>query len=827
MLEKSPETRPDLAQGRNPNVEIDRRFREGAELHAAGKLDAAIASFREALALDPQLAATHYNLGAALQAAGQLEEAADCYREALALKPDQTRAHASLGTVLHDQGRLPEAVESYRRALALKPQSPGILYNLGNVLRAQGDLAGAAASYGEAAALKPDFMPAHNNLGTALQELGRPDEAIASFRRALTLEPRAAFLHYNLGRALEDRGETDAAIASCREALSIKPDYAEAHYTLGRIFQSKGSLADAEQCYRRATASNPAYAEAHNNLADVLNQRGRAEEALACCRRALEIKDESEFRANFVRCLKQLDPQRVDAASRSLAARAVSGTWARAGDLAVIASRLIAAQPEIGAALARAASAWPARVPLSELLGSPGLATLAGDPLLRVLLENCPVCDLALERLLTNVRSDLLASACGNGTLVAEQDAVFEFYCALARQCFINEYVSSLTDEELRQVASLRERVEFALASGAPIDPLQVVAIAAYIPLHALSRGDALLARSWPAALRKVLAQQIEEPAEERRYRGAMPALTPVEDCVSREVQCQYEENPYPRWVGMAHPGQPLHVSSYLRRHFPFARFEPLEASDTVDILVAGCGTGREPIDMARQFVGARVLAVDLSLSSLCYARRKTREFGVSNVEYAQADIMKLASIGRTFDVIDSVGVLHHLADPMAGWRQLLSLLRPGGLMLIGLYSETARHDVGRIVAAREFIGQRGYAATASDIRRCREDLAAADGGRAFAPLTRFSDFYTISECRDLLFHVQEHRFTLPQIKTALGELGLRFVSFSLERDVFEQYRRRFPEDAMLTDLDRWHEFEIGSNNPFLGMYVFWVQKAR
>jgi tetratricopeptide (TPR) repeat protein/SAM-dependent methyltransferase len=828
MLEKSSKTHLPLGQSWNPNgAHIDRHFREGAALQAAGKLDAAIAAFREALALDPDLPATHYNLGAALQTAGRLEEAAGCYRKTLALKPDHARAHANLGTVLHDQGRIAEAIASYRQALALKPKSPGILYNLGNALRTQGDLAGAVASYDEAVAQQPGFVSAHNNLGTALQEAGRLDDAISTFRRALALEPRASFLHYNLGRALEDQGELEAAIASCREAISLKPDYAEAHYALGRIFQSRGALDAAAECYRKAVASNPGYAEAHNNLGDVLNQVGQAEEALACCRRALEFKEEPEFTANFVRCLKRANPERIDAASRSLAARAVAGTWARAGDLAVIASSLIAAQPEVRAALARASSAWPARSSIQALFGSSGLATLARDPLLRVLLESCPVCDLALERLLTNVRRDLLAAAVADGKLAEVQTGTLELCCALARQCFINEYVFSVTDEELQQATALRERVELALTSGAPIDPLHVVAVAAYLPLHALSRCGALLERSWPAAVAKVLTQQIEEPAEERRCRGAMPVLTPVEDAVSLEVQRQYEENPYPRWVGVAHPGRPLPVNAYLRRHFPFARFEPLDLRGPVDILVAGCGTGREPIDMARQFAGARVLAVDLSLSSLCYAKRKTRELGVSNVEYAQADIMKLGSIGRTFDVIDSVGVLHHLGDPVAGWRELLALLRPGGLMLIGLYSETARHDIGRIVAAREFIRQRGYAPTASDIRRCREDLAAADGGRAFAPLIRFSDFYTVSECRDLLFHVQEHRFTLPQIKAALGELGLRFVSFSLESDVFGQYRRRFPGDAALTDLDRWHEFETGSFSPFLGMYVFWVQKAR
>ena len=116
------------------------------------------------------------------------------------------------------------------------------------------------------------------------------------------------------------------------------------------------------------------------------------------------------------------------------------------------------------------------------------------------------------------------------------------------------------------------------------------------------------------------------------------------------------------------------------------------------------------------------MLAIDLSLSSLAYAQRKTRELGLPNIEYAQADVLALGSIGRSFDVIDASGVLHHLSDPAAGWRALLSLLRPGGLMRVGLYSELGRAD---IVAARQFIAERGFDATAADIRRCRQELLA------------------------------------------------------------------------------------------------------
>ncbi|MGZ5065690.1 MAG: ABC transporter substrate-binding protein, partial [Usitatibacter sp.] len=114
---------------------------------------------------------------------------------------------------------------------------------------------------------------------------------------------------------------------------------------------------------------------------------------------------------------------------------------------------------------------------------------------------------------------------------------------------------------------------------------------------------------------------------------------------------------------------------------------------------------------------GARVLAVDLSLASLACAKRQTPPALAGVVEFAQADILALGSLGRTFDLINAGGVLHHMSDPMAGWRELIKLMQPDGFMQVGLYSELARSDV---VAARAEIAQRGYRATPVDIRRCR-----------------------------------------------------------------------------------------------------------
>src|SRR6202035_4175860 len=96
----------------------------------------------------------------------------------------------------------------------------------------------------------------------------------------------------------------------------------------------------------------------------------------------------------------------------------------------------------------------------------------------------------------------------------------------------------------------------------------------------------------------------------------------------------------------------------------PFRRL----GKSVAEILIAGCGTGQQALDAANLFADARLLAIDLSLPSLAFAKRMAHELGITNIAFAQADILGLGALDRTFDSIEAMGVLHHLADPWAGW---------------------------------------------------------------------------------------------------------------------------------------------------------------
>ncbi len=150
-----------------------------------------------------------------------------------------------------------------------------------------------------------------------------------------------------------------------------------------------------------------------------------------------------------------------------------------------------------------------------------------------------------------------------------------------------------------------------------------------------------LLDREWPDFAAEVVQQQVREPIEEAADRKSIPSLTGIDDSVSLRVMQQYEENPYPRWTV-----NPLAA----RKPSALATSEDQYGKD---ILIAGCGSGQHVFEVVRHFPQARVLAVDISLPSLAYARRKTREAGLRNIEYAQADILKFETIGRNFDRIE------------------------------------------------------------------------------------------------------------------------------------------------------------------------------
>jgi len=188
-----------------------------------------------------------------------------------------------------------------------------------------------------------------------------------------------------------------------------------------------------------------------------------------------------------------------------------------------------------------------------------------------------------------------------------------------------------------------------------------------------------------------------------------------------------------------------------------------------------------------------------------------------------QGDILNLANLDQDFHIIESLGVLHHMENPEEGWSVLTDLLVPGGMMMVGLYSEIARRDV---VEARKRIAARGLMPVEEDIRRFRFEILAGSTDSVSSGIYQAGDFFSMSGCRDLLFHVQEHRYSIPQIKKMIEGQNLTFVGFQFpDPGVKKKYQQLFPSDPNMTELDFWEKFENLHPNTFWEMYVFWCQK--
>ncbi|MDX1432635.1 MAG: tetratricopeptide repeat protein [Gammaproteobacteria bacterium] len=709
--------------------------------------------------------------------AGDLEAAGRGYRRILEAHPDHPDALNLLAIVAMEAGDYESAVAHLRRAIAVAGAVAQFHCHLGNALQGAGDLDAAAGAYRQAVALEPGHLEALSNLGFVLIRQGRPADAIAPLEQALAIDPRYFYALNNLG---------DAA-------------------------SSSGDLARAAHAYRRAIAVQPAVGELHRKLAVVLREQGRLAEAAEEMWRALEAgsDDTATWRSLGV-LLRRTSPSAYDAALEQRLLGFFDAAGVDHADAAEFAAALIvlkyAGEPRFGD-------------PRDHRFV---LETLLRDPLARRLLTQTVNGDDTLETLLTGARRALLL---GEAELA---ESVLPALSVLAQQCCINEHVLAVTDEERSRLDALRAGIEEDSGwAGAPATraQLSLLLYAAYAPLDALANASRLAAiplGSFHESLRPLVERGLLEPAEELALEDEIPSIGDVRDPVSAAVRAQYEANPYPRWLTPAYR-PPGNLHGILQGMFP--HFEPpARLRGPIRVLVVGCGTGRHPISIALRYANAEVLATDISRRSLAYGLRMARRLGVDNVTFVQNDLLELSELDDEFEVIECVGVLHHTASIEASLGRLLEKLHPDGVLKLGLYSSRAREPVAY---ARRRIAELGLQPTADDIRRFRAMVLAAPADDQLRRILDLGDFYTLSNCRDLLFHVHETQVTLAEVDALLAATGLRLIGFeNADPAPAEAYRRRYPDDTSMTNLARWAMVEEENPGTIPDTYQFWCARS-
>lgn len=677
---------------------------------------------------------------------------------------------ASMGLKQYD-----EALDMFRQALKINSDFAPVHCNMGNALQEKGDLDSAIKCFTKALKIRPDFADAYSNMGNALKLKGDLDGAIASYRQALEIETNLPNIYNNLALVLKKQGQIDQAISNFEHALQLNPHSAMVYGNMGNALQEKGDLEAAIESYKRALKINPDYPEIYNNLGNALTNVslsisifGLQEIIISILNRKTVVRPKDIFNAAISQLKFEPSLQKI----------------------------------------------WSAKTQSScnQTLDQ-SVSSLSASPLLLKLLSACPVTDLKLEATLKEIRPYLLAKVLRN----SKNFDILKFQAVLALQCFINEYLYPRSEAEKKDLKKLEIIVNDTLSKGEQPRPEHILCLASYEPLYKFKWCDFLKPTS---SIKSVFTQQVKEPEQENDLKYSIPIAKDITDQVSTKVRKQYEENPYPRWVNLSLEFKPKSISE-VADQLNLRVFDPeiLKVKEP-NILNAGCGTGQHPIGTAVRFKNSKVLAFDLSLSSIAYAKRKTEELVIKNIEYIQADILNLSNLNREFDIVGCAGVLHHMENPIAGWRQLVGCLKPGGLMEIGLYSELGRQHIAKI---REEIRSLGIGSSDDEMRSLRNWLIASPEAH-HKQIIKSSDFYSLSTLRDLLFHVQEHRFTVTQIKDSLEKLGLKFCGF-FSRRIISNFKERYSEADDLYDLDKWQKYEAEFPKTFGGMYQFWCQK--
>jgi Flp pilus assembly protein TadD/SAM-dependent methyltransferase len=787
----------------------------GVLCHQTGRDAEAVTLLQQAVSRRKRAPDYHCHLGLALDGVGRTAEAEQAYRRALSIDPNHTSAMNNLGVMLLNGGRPREALPLFEQAIARKAAYADAHNNLGLALQRLGDAPGALAAYEKAVEFAPNHPVFLNNLGSVLQVAGQFERSRALLTRSLSLRPDYAEAMNNLGLLLHRVGESPEALTWFARALALKPGYADALHNTGHTLHGLGRLADARRNYEAALAAEPGHVRAALDLASLDMREGDLEGAArrqwAVLRRT---PSDREARQSFLRTLPF-------AKDRSFLAGAETAVYDLVTDVLAQDALPGAFVWPAASSVLKSRAAW---ANLPETLSVAHLDALRTEALLLALWPRdlCP--ETGFESRTCAARSALLGAVGEPGA-----ERFLGMACALAEHVFLTEFVFDETDEETLAVATL-EAMFAAAASPGDVDPLALAVYATYRPLEAAPFAAALSSAgpALPPPLAALVRHTIDEPNDERARGASVEAVTTIDDEVSLRVRAQYEENPYPRWrLATALGTRPWNEG--FRARFPWLSDVPL--SEPRRALVAGCGTGQQPIRLALSHPELEVTALDLSRRSLGYAARKVADAGLADrVHLGHADLLKLPDATELglFERAYASGVLHHLREPAAGLRAVLSRLAPGGIINLGLYSRPARQ---RLNVVRRWAKDAGLAGELRDIRRLRAQVRGQAADPAWAETAQFRDFYSASECRDLLLHVQEHQFDIPEVAAFLAEAGLEFLAFDFDDPRIERRFRlehgSYPggPEAALRSLDAWHAYEERHTETFVAMYQFYALK--
>lgn len=450
----------------------------------------------------------------------------------------------------------------------------------------------------------------------------------------------------------------------------------------------------------------------------------------------------------------------------------------------------------------------------TKIISNQNFIELISNKTISLILNKTMISDIINEKIFTEIRKVILDGAVKNKNII-NNEYYQNFISSLASNCFYNEYSWFESSKELKNISLLREKIQKNLDKNKKIILNEIFILASYRPLCEFKNIHKYFLDSG----HPIIKEQILDFIIEDSFVDKVKSLSTIKNKVSLGVRSQYENYPYPRWKSLDQENRDK--DKYIN-HVRAVTNSAIIEKNIKSVLVAGCGTGKHPVDIALTDPSLEIYAMDLSKRSLAYGMRKSAEMNLSNIKWVHGDILELKSIEKKFDLIESVGVLHHMENPKQAFDILSEILGPNGFMKIGLYAKSMRDT---LKPAKDFIKKNKLSKDLKSIQKARKLISQNKEIEMVKPIVTSMDFYSSSQFIDFLMHEQELDFEINDLVRLYG-FDYKFLGFEIHRDLkprFDDLKKRIKVTE--NEFENWKSIEKIDPSFFSNMYQFWLQK--
>ncbi len=277
----------------------------------------------------------------------------------------------------------------------------------------------------------------------------------------------------------------------------------------------------------------------------------------------------------------------------------------------------------------------------------------------------------------------------------------------------------------------------------------------------------------------------------------------PRVDAVSRQ---------YDRWE---YPPPVTDLEAWTKNHWDW--FDPYwahrvlwpdrEYEPDLDILIAGCGTYQAAV-FAFMNRDAKVTAIDVSRTALEHEQYLKDKHDLQNLELHLLPIEEVPELASDFDLIVSSGVLHHMADPLAGLRALGECLRPDGVLGVMLYAKYGRIGVEML---ENVFRELGLAQDEASVQRVKEALAILPGDHPVRSYLKGArDLLSDGALVDTFLHSRQRSYTVAECLDLVSSAGLAFQGW-FHKTPYYPHDLFGPANAFQSSLEQLPDIQLWS----------------